>query len=253
MKPYLALVLPLLLVACAEKPKPPPVPVAKPYLVSGTLYDFNPAATPEQAFTAWSGGEGSVSALASAEALATGSVSAQGEFKLTLPVKPDDSSLVTLEAARRTFNNPACTGSVEISNPQALVSFIDFAVMKGADRRSARPFAAQQKTGSDGLTQTISTTGAVVYANAPTSLTGGQTCGGTLAASASKITVNWNLVKGYNTVLLIENTAADTKGNLISEQTYRTGPLPERWIALSISTVLPSSLDSELLSSFHFK
>ncbi|WP_420596175.1 hypothetical protein [Deinococcus sp.] len=233
MKPSVALLLPLLLVACSSTPAPPAL-----YSVSGVLYDFNPVATPESAFTPWSGGAGDIKAMAAAEALATASVSAQGAFKLMLPAKPDDSSLVTLEAARRTFNNPACTGSVTISNPQALVNFVDFAVVRGDDTRAARPYELRQTTGSDGLTHTISTTGALIYANAPTTLAGEQVCGSMLSSSVSKITVNWELKQGYNTVLLIEDSV-DTQGRLTVETTYINGPLPAQWIAPSISTVFP--------------
>jgi len=232
--------LPLLLAACGGQSGTTQPPSTTSYVVSGTLYDLDSAATSQsQIFSGWTGGAGTVRALNGSSNLASGNVASSGSFSVNLPGTIPTTDLSGNYSTDVDLSTDDCVGTLAISNKAALTTSIAFEIQGTTQNGATLPVDIQITTKADGSGTIKEIFSLLFYSNATTSLTGRQTC----IVKGVQVNTDFDikLQPGYNVANLVINLAVNAQGTATGSASFSNGSRPSRWIVSSTSAT-PLSL-----------
>ena len=246
----------LLLAACGGAPAEPPLePAVAITGLSGVVVED--ASTQAGVTTrAWSGGAGTVRGeiivgsgdTARTEHIASGTISASGDFTLELPAQLDSTLLHTftgssfdMEATQPTaVGNTTCTGTPRLSTAGArgvtLLVNVQSAVKGGILPVVQTPPATPGGATSFQL-------GGVVYVDTPLSIVGSVSCRVTYSGETTSNTVTYrlNLAAGWNKLTIAETAGSGSMPGAPTQNfTLTSGAFPtDAWLFSPSTAVVP--------------
>lgn len=243
---------PALLLASCGDPKPPSNSLLA---LSGTVVEGKFEGTSELnsriVTSAWTGGAGSVKGYLASESgpseqpAATGTLTADGKFVLTLPT-PTAAQLSALgtddwNALEDELGfGEVCTPSLKISDNAARGTSLALAVDANKDG-PILPFGyvAEEKPGQGKLNVTL---GLLVYVDRSVTIEGSKTC--TVEGVTLTNQVDLRLGKGWNKVQLA--VSADEAANTASSSVVSGSFSSDNWVFMPSDVTSPLSLGSKL-------